>query len=357
MPTHSTLRSKTQHLLLVLLAKTLRPIIVTLARLAGTPKATPDSIHYVPVNTNNTTDHTIKLHIYNPSSSISHEDPSTPSSVLITCCGSGFVIPGHGLDTDYCRYIADTTGHTVLDVGYRLAPEHPFPAALEDVAAVVSHVLSQPAKYDSSRISIGGFSAGANLATSVAVNNFPAGTFKNLITFYPVLDASIPAATKIAGVPVALRKPKYGGMATVPVLAMRFSQACYVSCIEADLGERGLCDPRVSPVYAALDRFPRRCLFVTAECDGLAAGVEGLAGRLRVERRGEGGGGREGDVVIFRVAGCGHAFDKRVKAGSEREKVKMEVYEAVARFLNGGEVSGVEPEVGSDLAARAVGSV
>ncbi|KAJ0415202.1 Alpha/Beta hydrolase protein [Aspergillus carlsbadensis] len=337
MPTLSTLRSRAQRLLLILLAKTLRPIIVTLARLSGTPKATPDSIEYVPVNTNSTTDHTIKLHIYTPRSSTSDEGCRTLFPVLITCCGSGFVMPGHGLDTDYCRYIADTTKHTVLDVGYRLAPEHPFPAALKDVAAIVSHVLSQPAKYDASRISIGGFSAGANLATSVAVNYFPPGTFKNLVTFYPVLDASIPAATKITSVPEALRKPKYGGMATVPVLAMRIFQACYVSCCEADLDERGVCDPRVSPVYAALDRFPGRCLFVTAECDGLAAEAEGLAGR---------------------VAGCGHAFDKRVKAGSEREKVKMEVYEAVARFLNGGEVPGVEPGARSDLdAARVVGSV
>jgi acetyl esterase/lipase len=350
----STLRSKSQSLLLILLAKTLRPVVVTLARLSGTPKATPDSIEYVPVNT---TDHTIKLHTYTPSSSTSGEEPRTPFPVLINCCGSGFVMPGQGLDTDYCRYIADTTGHTVLDVGYRLAPEHPFPAALEDVAAVVSHVLSQPAKYDASRISIGGFSAGANLATSVAVNYFPPGTFKNLVAFYPVLDASIPAATKIASVPEALRKSKYGGMATVPVLAMRVFQACYVSCVEADLGERGVCDPRVSPAYAGLERFPGRCLFVTAECDGLAAETERLAGRLREERRDEGGGGKEGDVVVVRVAGCGHAFDKRVKAGSERGEVKMEVYEVVAKFLNGGEVSEVEPEVGSDLdAARAVGS-
>jgi hypothetical protein len=93
------------------------------------------------------------------------------------------------------------------------------------------------------------------------------------------------------------------------------------------------------------------------EYDGLAAEAERLAGRLRGERRSGGSGRKEGDVVVVRVAGCGHAFDKRVKAGGEREKVKMEVYEAVARFLNGGEVSEAEPEVGSDLdAVRAVGS-
>jgi hypothetical protein len=73
----------------------------------------------------------------------------------------------------------------------------------------------------------------------------------------------------------------------------------------------------------------------TAECDGLAAEAERLARRLREERRGESGGGKEGDVVVVRVAGCGHAFDKRVKAGSERGEVKMEVYEVVAKFLNG----------------------
>ncbi|KAL2840868.1 Alpha/Beta hydrolase protein [Aspergillus pseudoustus] len=208
----STLRFKIHGLLLTLLTKIIRPVPIALAHLSRTPKPTPDLIENVLININSTTDHKIKLRIYNPFST-----------------------------TNYCRYTATETGHTVIDVAYRLAPEHSFPAALEDIAAVVSHVRSQPDRYDSIRISIGGFSAGGNLATSVAVNYFPPGTFKNFITFYPVLDTSIPAPTKIANMPAeASGRPKYGGMGSVPALAMRFFQACYVSSPKVELAEKGL---------------------------------------------------------------------------------------------------------------------
>ncbi|KAL3455849.1 Alpha/Beta hydrolase protein [Aspergillus heterothallicus] len=334
MPTLSTLRHKTYSLMLTILAKLLRPITRVFSHLTGTPKPTPNSVEYIPVNTNNTTDRTIKLHIYNatPTSTLVGTQPSSPSPVLINTCGSGFVMPGLGIDTEYCRYIATTTGHTVIDVEYRLAPEHPFPAALEDIAAVISHVLSQPGKYDITRISIGGFSAGGNLATSAAVNYFPRGTFQNLIVFYPVLDGSICGYMKIASMPAEHRgRPAYGGMGSVPACVMQFFQACYISSVEGDLGETGLRDPRISPVYADLDRFPKRCLFVTAEFDCLAGEVEGLVKRLQAKRAREEG---DTDIEIIKAVMCGHAFDKRATPGSEREKIKMEIYGRVAAFLN-----------------------
>ena len=91
----------------------------------------------------------------------------------------------------FCRRVADRSGCAVLSVGYRLAPEHPFPAPLEDVDAVLAHVRKSGAELgvDPARIAIGGDSAGGQLAAVAARRQRDAGTpldFQVLI--YPVID-------------------------------------------------------------------------------------------------------------------------------------------------------------------------
>ncbi|KAL4918349.1 Alpha/Beta hydrolase protein [Aspergillus aurantiobrunneus] len=340
----TSLRQASRLLLLKSLAKLFRALILTVARLTSHQKPNPDLIEYIPAtptttktnkkDTPNPT-HKIKTHIYYPPPST---NPTPPSPVLITACGSGFIAPGLGLDDPYCRLIATQTSHTVIDVRYRLAPEDPFPCALEDIASVVSWVLAQPERFDPARISIGGFSAGANLAVSVAVNYFPPKTFWALLAFYPVLDAARDPGAKeaVAGT----GRPALGGMGSVPAVVMRFMRDCYVAgedggegSAESVGGGEGclLKDPRVSPAYAEVGRFPARCFFVTCEFDCLARETEELAGRIQ-----GGGDGEEGrKVVVHRVKGCGHAFDKTVKVGSERERVRDEVYGMVVDMLRG----------------------
>ncbi|KAL4925132.1 Alpha/Beta hydrolase protein [Aspergillus undulatus] len=367
----SSIRQKARIFRLKIIAKLFRSLILTIARLTIRDKPTPDLVEYIPststpapASTTTTTttkpsDHKIKIHIYHPPTT-----PETifsinnPTPVLITACGSGFITPGLGLDDRYCQLIAFKTNHTVIDVGYRVAPEDAFPAALEDIASVVQWVLSQPERFDTSRISIGGFSAGANLAASVAVNYFPTGTFWALVAFYPVFDAfalpggkmafsnmdmesRVPARAQDDGkiqsqrqekTKIKASKPPFGGMASVPTSAMKFMKACYLANVwdgttNADI----LKDPRVSPAYADVGRFPPRCLFVTAEYDCLAPEVEELAGKIKgVDIDGE-----ERKVVVYRAIGCGHMFDKNVESGSEREKKRDEAYGLVVDMLKG----------------------
>ncbi|KAL4782123.1 Alpha/Beta hydrolase protein [Aspergillus varians] len=329
----------TRPLVLKVLAKIFRTLALTLARMATNDKPTPDLIEYIPATSTLTTTkpnnppptptHKIKTHIYNPSVS------TKPTSVLITACGSGFITPGLGLDDPYCHLIATKTSHTVIDVGYRVAPEHPFPAALEDLVSVVNWVLSQPERFDKSRISIGGFSAGANITTSVAVNYFPPRTFWALVAFYPVLDARMGGKV---GVRVEQGRPEFGGMGSVPGVVMGFMRDCYLlGSISGKEGESGsgsygdlLKDPRVSPAFADVDRFPLRCVFISCEYDVLAREAEELAERIK---KGDHGVGRK--VVVHRVKGCGHAFDKQVKVGSERDRIREEVYGMVVDVLRG----------------------
>jgi acetyl esterase len=90
-----------------------------------------------------------------------------------------------------CRRIADRSGCAVLSVDYRLAPEHVFPAALDDTEAVLGYVRTSGAELgvDASRLAIGGDSAGGQLATVAARRQRDAGTpldFQVLI--YPAID-------------------------------------------------------------------------------------------------------------------------------------------------------------------------
>ncbi|MDY7090066.1 MAG: alpha/beta hydrolase, partial [Actinomycetota bacterium] len=92
----------------------------------------------------------------------------------------------------FCRRVADRSGCAVLSAGYRLAPEHPFPAALEDVEAVLAYVRKAGATelgVDPSRLAIGGDSAGGQLATVVARRQRDAATPLDLqVLIYPAID-------------------------------------------------------------------------------------------------------------------------------------------------------------------------
>ncbi|MEU2102783.1 alpha/beta hydrolase [Nocardia sp. NPDC019255] len=90
---------------------------------------------------------------------------------LIWLHGGGFVMGDLDTEHPWATLLADDSGVTVISVGYRLAPEHPFPAAPDDVYAVLTWTAEHATELgiDPARIAIGGHSAGAGLATAVAL--------------------------------------------------------------------------------------------------------------------------------------------------------------------------------------------
>lgn len=112
--------------------------------------------------------------------------------LLIFFHGGGFVlgsIDGYDLT---CRKLALESGHKVISVGYRLAPENPFPAAPEDCFTITKWAAehTDELEVDASRISISGTSAGGNLAATVAImsrdSNGP--KLSKQVLIYPVMD-------------------------------------------------------------------------------------------------------------------------------------------------------------------------
>jgi len=113
--------------------------------------------------------------------------PDTP--LLIYLHGGGWSYGSVETVDRTCRRIADRSGCAVLSVDYRLAPEHVFPAARDDVSTVLSYVRKADLGVDVSRLAIGGDSAGAQLATVAARQQRDAGTpLDYQVLIYPALD-------------------------------------------------------------------------------------------------------------------------------------------------------------------------
>jgi acetyl esterase len=111
--------------------------------------------------------------------------------VFVYAHGGSFMYGSIETADRMCRRIADRSGCAVVSVGYRLAPEHPYPAGADDVETVLGYLRREGAGLgvDPSRLAVGGDSAGGLLAAIVARRQRDAATpldFQVLI--YPVID-------------------------------------------------------------------------------------------------------------------------------------------------------------------------
>jgi acetyl esterase len=174
--------------------------------------------------------------------------------VLVYAHGGGWCYGSIETVDRFCRRVADRSGCAVLSVGYRLAPEHVFPAPLEDLEAVLGYVRSEGAALgvDPSRLAIGGDSAGGQLATVVARRQRDAATpLDHQVLIYPVIDPML-ASESYA------EFGEYG----LDRASMRLAWAAYAP----DPAVR--CTPDVAPLAADLAGMPST-LLITAEYDVL----------------------------------------------------------------------------------------
>jgi acetyl esterase len=243
--------------------------------------AAPADVHEIRDTRIQVDDAWIRLRIYTPRPLAAGE--ALP--IVMHYHGAGWV--GGDLDThdSIARYYAKHADAIVVAVDYRLAPEHPFPAAVDDAYAALEWAAAHAAEIhgDANRIAVTGDSAGGNLAAVVSQlardRRGPRVAYQALL--YPAVDLD-PAAH--ANYPSCARFG--GGDYFLTIDDMEWFTSHYLGADKPRLVK----DPRVSPIAARdLAELPP-ALIVVAGCDplrdeGLAYGDRLEAAGVKVERK------------------------------------------------------------------------
>ncbi len=191
----------------------------------------------------------IPLRVYRP------VDATTATPCLMFFHGGGWVIGTIDTHDVVCRALTEATGATVVSVGYRLAPEHPFPAGIDDCEAATRWVADHGDELgvDGSRLAVCGDSAGGNLAAAVALSCTDGPQISAQALVYPSVDMNTDVRESFTRNGVGYLLEKVG---------MDWFVDHYAPNTEDRL------DPRCSPILGDLAGQPP-ALVLTAEYDPL----------------------------------------------------------------------------------------
>jgi triacylglycerol lipase len=136
----------------------------------------------------------VRVLVYEP------QGRSGREGALLWMHAGGYVVGSADADDQYCRRLASAAGCVVVSVDYRLAPEAPHPAPLDDCDAAYRWLLEQAAtlRVNPDKLAIGGQSAGGGLAAALAQRLRDRGAAAPAIQllFYPMLDDRTAAAQR-----------------------------------------------------------------------------------------------------------------------------------------------------------------
>jgi acetyl esterase len=253
----------------------------------------------------------LPVRLYQPGTATGQPGTATGQPALVYLFGGGWALGSLDTADGVCRALANRTGALVLAVGYRLAPEAPFPAAVEDCYAATVWLAAHAGEVgvDPTRIAVAGDSAGGNLAAAVTLLARERGgvDLVGQVLVYPNTEHR--ADTE------SMRE------ATDPALFNRTSVAWYWShYLSTESDGR---DPLASPLLAdSLAGLPP-ALVITAEYDPLRDEGERYAGRLAADGV---------PVEISRYDGMAHGFFTMTGALEESRRALDQVADRLRRW-------------------------
>jgi len=184
-----------------------------------------------------------------------------PFPILVYLHGGGWILGTPKTHRKLAFRFAEA-GFIVFNVHYRLAPEHPFPAAYDDCVSALKWVRDNAATYggDVGRIAVGGDSAGGNLTAAIAASD-DEDLIKCILLLYPALD-------------FANMDESLGALPGSDVNMMSLMVDSYIGHDIDGL----IADPRVSPIHSATQLPPAHIM--CGEADALIEDCRKLAGLL-----------------------------------------------------------------------------
>ena len=255
----------------------------------------------------------IRIRLYRP-------EAEGPLPTVVYLHGGGWVVGSIESHDPLCRAIAARTPALVASVDYRLAPEHPFPAAVDDAWAATLWAIERAP--DAGRVSVAGDSAGGNLAAVVALRARDHGlSLARQVLIYPVTDFDLDSAGYAS----------HGSGLNLTRAKMEWYWRQYLAGADGS-------HPEASPLRAADLRGVAPALVQVAEYDPLCHEGEELARAL--ERAGV-------PVRLTRYDGQIHGF---VRLGAHCGAAAAEAIEEIALCLRHGDRLDLEQPVGSQEA-------
>ena len=250
----------------------------------------------------------VPMRLYMPQTVPQRNQTSVP--LLVFLHGGGWMLGDLETHDACCRWLAKTSACAVLAVAYRLAPEHPFPAGLDDVLQAFrwARASADALGCDPNRVAIGGESAGANLAAAATLALRTAGEPQPLfqLLVHPPTD-------------LRLEQPSIDEV-ELPGLTRQMLELCIASYA----GGHALDDPLVSPLHSAELVGLAPAIVVTVELDPLRDDGEAYA--LALARAGN-------EVCLRRLLGLPHGFMFKPVTDPEIAAAFSLLGELVARYF------------------------
>ncbi len=251
----------------------------------------------------------VPVRLYRPS------EVGTPP-LLIFIHGGGWMFGDLDSHDAACRHLVVSAGCAVAAIDYRLAPEHPFPAALDDCQAAVEWLLNQTAKlgFDADRIAVGGESAGANLAAVLARRLARRDGVRPVlqVLVHPVVDF------------------RFQTPSITEVVLPGFTPEALQGLRAAYLGDADPMAPDASPFLADDLRGLPKAIVVTVEVDPLRDEGEAYAHRLAVA---------EVETTLVRLASLTHGF----MFESADTPIVRRAFDRIGRLVRDGFVAARQP--------------
>ncbi len=241
------------------------------------------------------------------------EAPGTPSGVYLHFHGGGMCLASAELNDDENLILAETLGLTVVSVDYRLAPEHPYPAAVEDSIAVARWLLAHSgSEFGTETRIIGGESAGAYLA---------AMTLLALRELFP--EPPFAAANFVSGVFDWGRSPSQRGFRPTdgPDWLSPEAMAQFADFYLPGLTDDERRDRNISPAFADLKGLPP-ALFTIGTLDHMFDDSLMMASRWTMA---------SSDAELAVYPDCGHGFQWFTDTELSRRAVRK-IYGFLARY-------------------------